>query len=145
MPSAERAAEMSWIQAFSVRAEATLRTLRARGLTAAKTSGAMVAMFCLAIHLSVQNRALLPLPMFTEVAASTREVMDLLLLMGKLLQGLEVSTRLSQSHLARRAQLMRFTSKTPKPPYSVGRQTLLQATAQLPVASSRPLAQKNVL
>jgi hypothetical protein len=55
-------------------------------------------------------------------------------------QGLVVSTRLSHCHLARRAQLMRLISRTPKPPSSVGRQTLLQDRAQLPPPSSLPLA-----
>jgi hypothetical protein len=77
------------------------------------------------------------------VAACTRALTWRPTLKGKLAYGLVLSVWRSHAQRARRAHLTRFRSRTPRPPSSVGRQTSIQATVQLPLPSSRPENQKN--
>ncbi len=120
---------ISRIQLFSVMASFTDLFFF---LGAMKISGVICCGVWSSSHFELQNRAVLPLPTVLVVAATKRSLSNWLHDSAVPTQGFSGATHSFQSHVSRSADANCCRSMTPRPPRSLGLQTLFQFTLHFP-------------
>jgi hypothetical protein len=126
---------MSSSHRFSTSTWATVLEFFALVLTVSDKPGAKSSAARQSIHLSRQNRILLPLPteMLTRLSNTCRASKSLYI--GRPCHGRLSSVLLSHSHRTRSANSWVLRHLTPRPPYSKGLQTRFHATKHCPPAA----------
>jgi hypothetical protein len=136
---------MSWVQAPSLMAEATICCLLHVARIASIRSGARSPTLWPSSHGSDQKRKVFPSPSTREIEALKKAEVILSTPTGNAAHGRVGSTRSSHSHLTRRAKSRRRRSNTPRPPRCRGHCTQFQATMHFPFCTtSDPVQRKNL-
>jgi hypothetical protein len=118
---------MSLSQALPMSVEHTVRFLRRRGSTTARSSGANSPMLCPLSQWSIQKKVEAPFPTVVVMDALKNTKVSTSFITGIATHGFPGSVRVNHNHRRRSAP----PPRTPKPPNSSGSYTLSQATRHL--------------